>query len=87
MQAKDIPEKPILEFLAKLNGKWAFLLNIDHEQSLFRVMPNNTPCKVALAKMRSLYRRKLVEGCPCGCRGDFEITGKGQDELARYGPQ
>ena len=31
------------------------------------------PEKVVLAKLRSMTRRKLVDGCPCGCRGDFSI--------------
>jgi len=29
------------------------------------------------AKMASLIRRGLVDGCACGCRGDFELTEKG----------
>lgn len=31
------------------------------------------PEKVVLAKLRSLIKRKLMTGCPCGCRGDFEL--------------
>jgi hypothetical protein len=31
------------------------------------------PEKVVLAKARSLVRRGLLLGCPCGCRGDFEV--------------
>lgn len=30
------------------------------------------PPKVVLAKARKLINRKLMDGCPCGCRGDFE---------------
>lgn len=29
------------------------------------------PWKVVLAKCRSLLKRKVIGGCPCGCRGDF----------------
>lgn len=29
------------------------------------------PDKVVLAKARKLVRRGLVDGCACGCRGDF----------------
>ena len=39
-------------------------------------VPTDTPEKVALAKMRSLIKRGLVDGCPCGCRGDFELPRK-----------
>lgn len=48
---------------------------------VYYAMPEGTPYKVALAKMRALYERGFVGGCPCGCpcgcRGDFEITDKG----------
>jgi hypothetical protein len=44
---------------------------------VYYAMPEGTPDKVALAKMRALVRRGLSGGCDCGCRGDFEITDKG----------
>jgi hypothetical protein len=31
------------------------------------------PPKVVTAKLGSLVRRKVLDGCTCGCRGDFEI--------------
>lgn len=31
------------------------------------------PWKVVLAKARSLIRRGLIDGCDCGCRGNFEV--------------
>lgn len=34
--------------------------------------------KQRLAVMNRLIRRKLVDGCTCGCRGDFEITDAGE---------
>lgn len=44
-------------------------------------MPSDIPDKLALAKMRMLIRKGLVDGCGCGCRGDFELTGKGYAAL------
>lgn len=38
----------------------------------------NVPAKVVLAKARKLYRRGLIEGCVCGCRGEFVITLEGR---------
>jgi len=29
------------------------------------------PPKVLLAKARRLIRREVIDGCACGCRGDF----------------
>jgi hypothetical protein len=45
-------------------------------------MPPDAPDKLILAKMNKLLRRGLVDGCGCGCRGDFEITDKGLAFLA-----
>lgn len=36
------------------------------------------PEKVVLAKLRSLMKRGLVSGCPCGCRGDLDMLPKGR---------
>jgi hypothetical protein len=41
------------------------------------------PPKVLLAKLRRLVTRGLLDGCGCGCRGDFEITDGGREILAR----
>lgn len=83
MQAKDIPERPVLEFLATLNrsGTWCGSEDDMPENSVLQSMPPRTPPKVALAKMRALIRRGLVDGCRCGCRGDFEITAAGRAVL------
>lgn len=32
------------------------------------------PVKVIRAKMRRLIKRGFVDGCGCGCRGDFYVT-------------
>ncbi len=34
------------------------------------------PEKVLLAKLRSMLRRGLIDGCACGCSGFFEIKGE-----------
>lgn len=33
----------------------------------------NVPPKVLLAKAKRLIRRRLIDGCTCGCRGDFRV--------------
>jgi hypothetical protein len=70
MQCKDLPELPILERLEESKKPlthWGF-------NDLFQ---EDIPDKLRLAKMASLLRRGLVDGCSCGCRGDWEITLKG----------
>lgn len=77
MQAKDCPERPILELLAA-NPRWHTHYHGGGSMpSVLPAFPVYTPQKVVLAKMASLYKRGLVNGCPCGCRGDWEITPKG----------
>jgi Mn-dependent DtxR family transcriptional regulator len=42
--------------------------------------------KLMLAKAERLIERGLMDGCPCGCRGDFELTTAGE-ELVRSSRQ
>lgn len=85
MQCKDIPDAPVLQFLADLNGRWATWYwsdDLKPDNSVVAAMPDGTPEKLALAKMRVLMKRGLVDGCNCGCRGDFVLTAKGAERLA-----
>ena len=78
MQCKDIPNIPILEFIHSFNGKCCVAFGREtSEMSVFHAMPDGTPLNLGLAKMRQLLKRGLVQGCGCGCRGDFTITPKG----------
>lgn len=75
MQCKDIPDQPVLRFLAQRPGQWHNWYFGD-DKDVTQAMPP-APEKLVLAKMRMLMRRGLVDGCSCGCRGDFVITPKG----------
>lgn len=88
MQAKDIPDKALLEMFARHQGQWAFWWNScefswghGDEQTKETPLPDSVPYKVLHAKLKSLYRRGLIGGCDCGCRGDFEITDKGLEAI------
>lgn len=76
MKCKDIPDEPVLRFLAKRPGEWHNWC-FGNDKDVHQAMPEGTPEKLVLAKMRTLIRRKLVKGCDCGCRGDFEISDQG----------
>ncbi len=82
MQCKDIPDEPVLRFLARRPGVWHNWY-FGNDKDVRQAMPDGLPEKLVLGKMRMLMRRGLVGGCDCGCRGDFEITAKGQEWLAR----
>lgn len=84
MQCKDIPDIPILEFLARETHefKWAtHWAGTGIMPSVANAMPESAPEKLRLAKMGQLIRRGLADGCTCGCRGDFYITEKGRSFL------
>lgn len=81
MQCKDIPDRPILDMLAKNPEQWHNWYFQD-QFDVTSAMPAGTPEKLILGKMRMLMRRGLVDGCDCGCRGDFTITDKGRALLA-----
>ena len=81
-QCKDIPDKPIMEFLLKNKGHWCNWY-FEDDRDVRNAMPKNLASeKLILAKMRQLMKRGLVDGCSCGCRGDFEITPKGEEWLS-----
>jgi hypothetical protein len=44
-------------------------------------MPPLPSDKLARAKIGQLIRRGLVDGCACGCRGDFYLSDKGRQFL------
>lgn len=83
MQCKDISDEPILHYLLKHKGQWCGWWG--KERNVALSMPVGTPDKLVLAKMKQLIKRGLVEGCGCGCRGDFCITSKGEQYFNKSG--
>lgn len=86
MKCSDIPDEPILRFLAGVdivNGErvWATHNHGFVMPSVRKCFPPEAPDKLVLAKMRQMLRRGVVTGCGCGCRGDWVITAKGLTEL------
>lgn len=84
--AKDIPDVEMLQAVenARLafGGAWA-VRNRDLDPKHFP----DIPMKVCQAKRRQLIKRGLMDGCTCGCRGDFTLTDKGREYLAAANPE
>lgn len=78
VQAKDIPEDPVLRFVA---AHPVCTWQPGWDDSVLNAMPPGTPHWVALAKMRAFIKRGLVDGCPCGCRGGFTLTDAGRQRI------
>jgi len=83
VQCKDIPTQSVLNHLAEWGGigcNWYSSSEPgwgDNPRSVRRAMPAGTPEYLVHAKMRQLYFKRTIDGCVCGCRGDFELTAKG----------
>jgi hypothetical protein len=82
LQCKDIPTLPILKYVAEHGGIGCTWFDPETwNRTVRHAMPPGIPEKLILAKMRNLISKGLVDGCSCGCRGDFEITEKGQARI------
>ncbi len=80
MQCKDIPDLPILQFLAQ-QTQWATWGEGFSMPTVRDAMPPGVHVDLQIAKMGQLIKRELVKGCPCGCRGDYVITDKGREYI------
>lgn len=86
MKCKDISDRDVLEFVWDVNqaDRWGNN-SFGNDADVRRAMPGglDIPWKLAWAKMNQLIKRKLVDGCPCGCRGDYVVTAKGCEFIER----
>lgn len=80
MQIKDIDKIAVLARIAEIEaaGRQGTLFP-GFDNSVNASMPEGTPEKLQYAVMRNLIRKGLVDGCCCGCRGDFVLTAKGAE--------
>ncbi|AWN02413.1 membrane protein [Mycobacterium phage Kanely] len=90
--ARDIPDPTFLRAVEEATGAvapgWAMRGDVTRLLGgvpLGADLPSEdvpgVPWKVVLAKFRRCRGRGLVEGCDCGCRGDWELTDKGRELL------
>ena len=68
--AKDIGDDLVIAAIRTASAQRA--MNTASRWDVEALLPQYPP-KVILAKCRSMLRRGLIEGCGCGCRGDWEI--------------
>lgn len=75
LQAKDIPTQRIIEVIKEQYGVYGGCNNDLQTSSLWDIQGAlaEFPPRVVLAKLSSLLKRKMIAGCDCGCRGDFEV--------------
>lgn len=64
MKAADISDESVLKLLDR--DKMTFMWEL---KAAFPLVPQ----KVLTAKLRKMIKRRRIEGCVCGCRGDFTL--------------
>lgn len=71
IQAKDLSDAVMFVALEATRGQHG----VPGQSSLFDVQAHmgNVPPKVVLSKLRSMLKRSMIDGCGCGCRGDFRL--------------
>ncbi len=86
IQAKDIDDRRVLRIISDLRAAesrerpradeylWRMVWDIEKR------LPD-VPGKVLAAKLEALVKRKLIDGCTCGCRGDFFLLPAGRAYL------
>lgn len=82
MQVKDIATGPLLIFVGlkqrELGGRW--VCTWDFEGTMYADLPD----RLFRAKMKNLIKHGLIDGCACGCRGDYQITERGWQYAEQY---
>jgi hypothetical protein len=90
--ARDISDATFLAAVEAAAMPWGKTmvgdLCVELERRGFRAAPTFSghrqpavPGKIVRAKAARLIGRHLLDGCPCGCRGDFELTPTGREYL------
>lgn len=71
VQAKSISDEQVLLAIQAAKSDYSEYSSA----TLWRIREilNEFPPKVVLAKLRALTKRKVIDGCCCGCRGDFRV--------------
>lgn len=86
MQCKDIPDEVFLEAVRRSPGTpncgWRTRWNV---REVLEQEVGPVPENLFMAKARRLIARGLMDGCACGCRGDFVPAGELVVEWDRTG--
>jgi hypothetical protein len=77
-QAKDIPDDLMLMAILSCSKEYVSSSRIRKLPAMLWEIQDALPYpgKVVLAKLKSMIKRKMIDGCACGCRGDFTIVEK-----------
>ncbi|MGR7269621.1 hypothetical protein ACU615_12955 [Klebsiella aerogenes] len=78
MQVKDVNKIAVLKRIAEIEASGhTGTCFIGYDNSIGLAMPEGATEKFQLAVMKNLISMGFVDGCCCGCRGDFTLTENG----------
>lgn len=79
MQCKDIPDELVCDVVRRTPAPWPpspgtvpWRMRWDVQTAL-EAVTGPLPEKLFLAKISKLFAKKLLNGCDCGCRGDYHL--------------
>lgn len=81
MMLKNIDTDLVLKGMSTNARMWMVWFR-GFENSVLNYMPPDTSELRARAVMKILDKMGYVTGCHCGCRGDYELTEKGEEYVA-----
>jgi hypothetical protein len=89
--AKDIPDDLFIQAVAECSkaaarswnrsSAWASRMEVQEWLSE-RLGP--VPPKVVIAKAKAVIKKGRMQGCTCGCRGDFDLRGMPDDPFVAH---
>lgn len=71
IQAKHVDENRVVGAIYRIQAMTA--APWVHFCELQAVLPD-VPPKVLRAKLSAMIKKRIIDGCTCGCRGDFTVV-------------
>ncbi len=72
-KCKDIPDESFLAAMAETQRPWGTSSLWEVQNWLDHRMPFPVNVNLTRAKAGKMIKKKLIDGCACGCRGDFSV--------------
>lgn len=82
IKCADLDDLSILRFIHScrnqpLGAKFQDIAEVVSALNYDILQDSPIPFKLMRAKLKRLHKRELINGCTCGCRGDFTLAPKG----------
>jgi hypothetical protein len=72
MRCADVPDEVVFDAIRNSCIEQRCALTVHVQRALEQVL-GPVPWNLLLAKLRKLLKAGKIDGCACGCRGDFTV--------------